>query len=118
MVLIGEVELIVSDPGDESVDADIISSGEDFGAFRISRWPFVARIIRSRRARIVAVPVLAAMLATAAATATDSHQATEPAQPSQQVTITNTAVGGAGMVGYEGWIGAAGCRRGRACPRG
>lgn len=108
----------MSDPGDESADADIISSGEGFGVFRISRWPFLARIVRSRRARFVAIPVLAAALSGAAVLATDSHPASEPAAPGQQITITNTAVGGAGVVGHDGWVGAAGCRRGRACPKG
>ena len=67
MVLIGEVEPAVSDPRDELADADVITSGgEDFAAFAASRWPELvrlARIIRSRRARIIAVAVLATVSA-------------------------------------------------------
>ena len=113
------MEPAVSDPRDESPAADIISSGgEDFGTFAVSRWPQLTRIIRSRRARIIAVPVLAAALATAALLVTDTHPARGPAPSGQQITITNTAVGAAGVVGPHGWIGPAGCRPGRSCPRG
>jgi hypothetical protein len=115
MVFIGRKEPVVSDPRDESADADIISSGsEDFGAFA-SRWPELTRIVRSRRARIIAVPVLAAALATAALLATDSHPASLPAQPGQQITILNTT---AGVAGPYGWVYPIGCRDGRGCPRG
>jgi len=113
MVLVGEVEPAVSDPHDELADADVISSGgEGFGAFAASRG---ARLVRSRRARIIGVPVLAGAVATAALLATQS--ASNPGPPSQQIAITNTAVRPAGVVGPGGWIGATGCRRGRDCPR-
>ena len=105
----------MSDPRDEFADADVISSGDDF---TLRGFELTARIVRSRRARIIAIPVLAAGLATAAVLVTDSHPAGEPPAPGQQIAITNTAVGGAGVVGYGGWTGSAGCRRGRACPRG
>jgi hypothetical protein len=117
MVLIGEVEPIVSDPRDEFADADIISSGDD-NDLTLRGFELTARIVRSRRAKIIAIPVLAAALAAGAVLTTDSRPASEPAPPSQQITITNSAVGGAGVVGHDGWVGAAGCRRGRGCPRG
>ena len=109
------MEPVVSDPRDELADADIISGGgEDFDA----RCPRLAGIIRSRRARIIAIPVLAAALAGAVVTVTGSHPASEPVPPAQQVTITNTAVGATGVVGPDGWAGPAGCRRGSSCPKG
>ncbi len=106
----------MSDPRDEFADADIISSGDD--GFTRPGFELTARIIRSRRAKIVAIPMLAAVVAATAVLVTDSHPATVPAAPGQQITITNTAVGGAGVVGHDGWVGTAGCRRGRACPKG
>lgn len=109
----------MSDPRDEFADADIISSGgEGFGAFGVSRWPVLTRIIRSRRARIIAAPVVAAALAGGGVLVAVSQPAGSPAMPAQQIVITNTAIGGAGVVGPDGWAGAAGCRRGRGCPRG
>jgi hypothetical protein len=105
MVLVGEVEPAVSDPRDELADADVISSGGE-GLALLGR---LAGIIRSRRARIIAVPVLAATLTAAALLVPDSHPASSPAAPSQQVS---------GVVGANGWMGPTGCRRGRSCPRG
>jgi hypothetical protein len=105
----------VSDPRDEFADADIISGGGgDFGAFA-SRWPEIASIIRSRRARIIAIPVLAAALATAAVLVTDSHPASQPASPGQQILILNNT---AELSGPYGWVFPIGCRDGRGCPRG
>jgi len=109
----------VSDSRDEFADTDIISSGgEGPGIFAASRWPGLARVVRSRRARIIAVPVVAAALAGAALLVADSQPASSPAVPGQQIVISNTAVAGAGVVGPDGWAGSAGCRRGRGCPRG
>jgi hypothetical protein len=121
MVRIGEVEPVVSDPREEFPGADIISSGgEDFGAFAASRWPQLASIIRSRRARIIAVPVLAGAVAAAALLVVNSPSASGPGPPppGQQITIANTGVRVGGVVGPYGWVGPAGCRRGRSCPEG
>src|SRR6266568_3829064 len=44
-VLLGGVEPVVSDPLDElAVDPDVISGGEDFSAFVMSRWPGLVRL--------------------------------------------------------------------------
>jgi hypothetical protein len=120
MVLVSEVEPAVSDPRDELADADIISSGgEGYGWFTASRWPKPMRLVRSRRARIIGVPVLAGAVAAAALLATDSQPANSPGPPAQQTVITNTAVRPAGVIGPGGWwIGPGGCQRGRSCPRG
>jgi hypothetical protein len=119
MVLVGEVEPAVSDPDHELADADVISSGgEDFGTLAASRWPELTRFVRSRRARIIGVPVLVAAVAAAALLATDSQPPNSPGPPAQQVVITSTGVGGAGVAGPGGWVGPSGCRRGRSCPRG
>jgi hypothetical protein len=91
MVLIGEVEPFVSGPRDELGDADIISSGgKDFGVF----W---ARVIRTRWARVAAVPLLAGLVAAAALLIPRPHPATRLAAPGQRAAITNTtAAGGSG----------------------
>jgi hypothetical protein len=88
MVLIGEVEPSVSEPRDELADADIISSGgdKDFGVF----W---ARAIRSRRARLAAIPVLAGLVAAAVLLVPRTHPAARLTPPGQQVAITNTTAG-------------------------
>jgi hypothetical protein len=52
-----------------------------------------ARTIRSRRARIVAVPVLAGLVAAAALLIPGSHPATRHAFPAQQTGVTNTTAG-------------------------
>src|SRR6516164_7147786 len=97
MVLVGEVEPAVSDPRDELADADVITSGgEDFAAFAASRWPELvrlARIIRSRRARIIAVAVLAGLVAAAAWLMPRSHPAARSVPVSQPAAITNSAAG-------------------------
>lgn len=120
MVLVGEVEPAVSNPRDELADADIISGGggDDFGAFAASRWPKLVRLVRSRCARIIAVPVLAGAVATGALLVAASQPANRPGPPGQQIAMTSTAVRAAGVVGPDGWVGPAGCRRGRDCPRG
>jgi hypothetical protein len=119
MVLVGEVEPAVPDPDDELADADVISSGgEDFGTLAASRWPELARFVRSRRARIIGLPVLVAAVAAGALLATDSQPPNSPGPPAQQIVITSTGVGGAGVAGPGGWVGPSGCRRGRSCPRG
>jgi hypothetical protein len=105
MVLVGEAEPVVSDRDDELADADIISSGGEGSAV----VEHLARTIRSRRARIIAVPVLAAAVTAVALLVPGSHPASPPAAPSQQV---------AGVIGPQGWAGPAGCHRGRSCPRG
>jgi len=97
MVLIGEVEPAVSDPRDELADADVITSGgERFAAFAASRWPElvrVARTIRSRRARIIAVSVLAGLVAAAAWLVPRSHHAALSVPVSQPAVITNSTAG-------------------------
>jgi hypothetical protein len=81
MVLVGEVEPAVSDPRDELADADVITSGgEDFGAF-------------ARRARIIAVPVLAGLVAAAAWLVPRSHPAARSVSVSQPAVITNSPAG-------------------------
>jgi DNA-directed RNA polymerase specialized sigma24 family protein len=52
-----------------------------------------ARRIRSRRARIAAVPVLAGVVAAAALLIPDSHPATRLVPPGQQAVVTNTTAG-------------------------
>ncbi len=120
MVLVSEVEPAVFDPRDELADADIISSGgERCGWFAASCWPKPMRLVRSRRSRIIGVPVLAGAVAAATLLATDSQPASSPGLPAQQIAITNTAVRPAGVTGPGGWwIGPSGCQRGRSCPRG
>jgi putative intracellular protease/amidase len=119
MVLVGEVEPAVSDLYDELADADVISiGGGDFGTLAASRWPKVVRFVRSRRVRIIGVPVLAGAVAAGTLLATDSQPPNGPGPPAQQIVITSTAVGGAGVAGPGGWVGSSGCRRGRSCPRG
>jgi hypothetical protein len=102
MVLVGEVEPAVFDPRNEPADADIISSGgEDFGAFAAPRWLEHVRLTseraaRSRRARIIAVPVLAGLVAAAALLIPGSHHSTStapPGQAGQPLLITNSTVG-------------------------
>jgi hypothetical protein len=102
MVLIGEVEPAVYDPRDELADADIISSGgEDFGASVAARWPELARlarIIRSRRARVIAVAVLAAAVTAAVLLVPGSHRATGITAPGRQAVVTSTTAGLGGGV--------------------
>src|ERR1700683_2264554 len=89
MVLIGEVEPAMSEPRDECADADIITSGggdKDFGVF----W---ARAIRSRWARIAAIPVLAGVVGLAALAIPRAHHAARLTLPAQHVAITNTTTG-------------------------
>lgn len=88
MVLLGEVEPAVSEPRDELADVDVISSGGDgnFGVF----W---ARAIRSRWARMAAIPVLAGVVAAAALLIPRAHPAGRPTLPGQHVAITNTTTG-------------------------
>jgi hypothetical protein len=102
MVLVGEVEPFVSDPRDDLADADIISSGgEDFGPFAAPRWLEPVRlaserVIRSRRARIIAVPVLAGLVVAATFLIPGSRRATStapPGQAGQPLLITNSTVG-------------------------
>jgi hypothetical protein len=94
MVLVGEVEPAVSDPRDELADADVITSGgERFAAFAASRWPGLTRAIRSRRARIIAVPVLAGLVAVAAWLVPRSHPAARSVPVSQPAAITNSTLG-------------------------
>jgi len=86
----------VYDPRDEPADADIIGSGEDFGAFAASRWPGLVRLAgttRSRRARIIAIAVLAAAVTAAALLIPGSHRATRVTVPGEQVVVTNTTAG-------------------------
>ena len=105
------------DPGDELADADVISSGgETFGAFAAARWPKLARFVRSPRARIIAVPVLAGAVAAGALLAADSQPPGSPGPPAQQIVITSTAVAPAGVVVPGEWIWLSRCRHG--CPRG
>jgi hypothetical protein len=120
MVLMGEVEHAVSDPDDELANADVISSGrEDFGMFAGSRWPKLTRFVRSRWARIIAVPVLAGAVAAGALLATDSQPPSSPGPPAQQIVITSTANPASGVVMPGQWVSwSSGCRRGRSCPRG
>ena len=119
MVLIGEVEPAVFDSPDELADVDVISGGGDgLGMFAASRWPKLARLVRSRRARIIAVPVLAGAVAGAALLVTDSHPANGSGPPIQQITIPNTAVQTGGVAGPDGLVWVTGCHRGRGCPRG
>jgi hypothetical protein len=83
----------VPDPRDELAGADVISSGgEDFSVFA-ARWAEVVRRIRSRRAAILAVPVLAGAAAVAVLLFPASHHAARPGFPAQQVLITNSAAG-------------------------
>jgi hypothetical protein len=119
MVLMGEEEHAVSDPGDELADADVISSGEGFGAFAAARWPKLTRFVRSRQARIIAVPVLAGAVAAGALLATDSQPPNSPGPPAQQIVLTHTADPVSGVVMPGQWVSwSTGCRRGRDCPRG
>jgi hypothetical protein len=117
MVLVSEVEPAVSDPRDEFADADVISSGgEDFLTRAAARG---VRLVRSRRARIISVPVLAGAVAAAALLATGSQPPSSPGPPAQQVVLNSTAVQPAGVIAPGGWwVGPGGCRRGRSCPRG
>ena len=83
----------MSDPYDELADADVISSGgRDFGAFA-ARWAELVRRLRSRRAAIIAVPVLAGLVAVAVLLVPASPQATRPASPAQPAVITNSTAG-------------------------
>jgi hypothetical protein len=82
MVLVGEVEPAVFDPRDELADADVISSGEDFGAFAASRW-----------ARIVVALVLSGLVVMAVVLVARAHPVTRPAPPGQQAVITNSTAG-------------------------
>jgi hypothetical protein len=98
MVLVGEVEPALSDPHDELADADVITSGgADFGAFAASRWPQLARLagaIWSRRARIIAVFVLAGLVAATAWLVPRSHPAAARSGPvGQPAVITNSTAG-------------------------
>ena len=97
MVLVGEVEPAVSDPRDELADADVITSGgEDFGAFAASRWPQLVRLagaIRSRRARIIPVLVLAGLVAATAWLVPRSHPASRSVPVGQPAVITNSTAG-------------------------
>jgi len=87
----------VFDPRDELADADIISSGgEDSGAFAAARWPELVRLtrtIRSRRARIIAIPVLAGLVAAAAWLVSGSRPAARSALGGQPAAITNSTAG-------------------------
>ena len=78
----------MSERRDELADADIITSGgdEDFGVF----W---TRAIRSRRARMAAIPVLAGVVAAAALLVPRAHPAARLTPPGQHAAITNTARG-------------------------
>ena len=81
----------MSDPRDELVDV-ISSGGEDFGPFAV-RWAELVRRIRSRRARIIAVPVLAGLVAAAAWLVPEAHHVTRSASQVQPAVITNSAAG-------------------------
>jgi hypothetical protein len=84
------VEPAVTDPRDELADADIITGGgEDFGVF----GAFLARAIRSRWAKVAAIPLLAGIVAAAALLLPHQHRAARLITPAQQAMITNTAAG-------------------------
>jgi Sigma-70 region 2 len=60
---------------------------------RIDQIGHRARIIRARRARILAIPVLAGLVAAAAVLVPRGHPATRVAVPAQQAAITNSTAG-------------------------